>query len=71
MTIHYQSTALKQPSIIELARCVEPDTSLLSDWWTGTAITELGNMTPRELVLAGRSGDLEWFLRSILDGDRE
>jgi hypothetical protein len=71
MTIDCQPTTQQQPSVIDLARCVEPDTSLLTDWWNGTAIAELGNMTPRELVLTGKCGDLERFLRSILGGDRE
>lgn len=71
MSIDCQPTTSGQPSTINLARRVEPDISLLADWWDGTSIAELGNLTPRELVLRGRSGDLEGFLQSILRGDRE
>jgi len=69
-TTHTPST-LQPQSILNLAQCVEPDTSLLDGWWNSTGIVELGDMTPNELVQAGKSEVLERFLRSILRGDRE
>jgi hypothetical protein len=71
MIVHRHSSTLQHPGIIDLARRVEPDASLLADWWNSTGIAEFGDMTPRELVSAGNSDVLERFLRSILRGDRE
>ncbi|MFK2874653.1 hypothetical protein [Dyella lipolytica] len=71
MIINRHASTQQNPRIADLARCLEPNMSLLAEWWNNTGIAEFGDMTPQELVSTGKSDVLEWFLRSILRGDRE
>ena len=71
MTTNYHPSTLQRRCIIDLAQRIESDHERLADWWNSTGITEFEDMTPRELVLAGKMDVLERFLRSILHGDRE
>lgn len=57
--------------LMDLPRRIEPDASLLMEWWLHTGIAELGGMTPRELVETGQEASLEAFLISILRGERD
>ncbi|RDD80160.1 hypothetical protein DVJ77_18630 [Dyella tabacisoli] len=57
-------------TIWELARKIEPDAFAAMHWYRHVPITELGNLSARQLVAQGQAESVVTFLESIYFGDR-
>jgi hypothetical protein len=57
-------------SVLRLASEIEPSALRALEWYRSVHIAELGNLTPRQLVKAGRRNDVLSFLRAIIGHER-